>query len=56
MSISAKQVGELRKKLIYDKQMFTGGAKNKNLLRILPPLTISKNQIDAFVVAVKELA
>jgi len=50
------EVGELRKKLIYDKQMFTGGAKNKNLLRILPPLTISKNQIDAFVVAVKELA
>ena len=49
------EVGELRKKLIYDKQMFTGGAKNKKLLRILPPLTIDKEQIDAFVTAVSEV-
>ena len=49
------EVGELRKKLIYDKHMFTGGAKNKKLLRILPPLTIDKEQIDAFVTALTEV-
>src|SRR5690606_4639803 len=31
------EVGELRKKLIFDKHIFTGGSNNKNLLRILPP-------------------
>ena len=49
------EVGDLRKQLIYDKQMFTGGAKNKNLLRILPPLTIQTTEIDRFIEAVKEL-
>jgi len=49
------EVGDLRKKLIYDKLMFTGGAKNKNVLRILPPLTISTQEIDAFIEAVTEL-
>jgi len=47
------EVGELRKQLIYEKHMFTGGAKNKNVLRILPPLTIQTSQIDAFIAAVK---
>jgi len=42
------EVGELRKKLIYDYQIFTGGAMNKKLLRILPPLTIQKEQINHF--------
>ena len=28
------EVGDLRKQLIYDYQIFTGGAMNKNLLRI----------------------
>lgn len=39
-------VGALRKKLIYEHHIFTGGAKNKHVLRILPPLTIQKPQID----------
>ncbi len=47
------EVGELRKKLIYDKNIFTGGAVNKNLLRILPPLTVSKADVDEFIAAVK---
>ena len=42
------EVGDLRKKLIYDYQIFTGGAMNKNLLRILPPLTINKDHINQF--------
>jgi acetylornithine aminotransferase len=49
------EVGELRKKLITEKHIFTGGSNNKNLLRILPPLSISKNEIDVFVEALKEV-
>ncbi|WP_166386373.1 aspartate aminotransferase family protein [Polaribacter sp. 11A2H] len=42
------EVGDLRKKLIYVYHIFTGGAMNKNLLRILPPLTVRKDHIDQF--------
>ncbi len=49
------EVGELRKKLIFEKQIFTGGSNNKKLLRILPPLTITKTQIDEFITALKEI-
>jgi acetylornithine aminotransferase len=49
------EVGEMRKQLIYDHHIFTGGAMNKNLLRILPPLTIKKEHIDTFVSALKEI-
>jgi len=49
------EVGELRKKLIFDKHIFTGGSNNKNLLRILPPLNIKKEQIAFFINALKEL-
>ncbi len=48
------EVGELRKKLIYDHHIFTGGASNKNLLRILPPLTIKSEHVDTFFKALKE--
>ena len=47
-------VSELRKKMIIDKHIFTGSANNKNLLRILPPLTIKKEAIDQFIIALKE--
>ncbi|MEC3905646.1 aminotransferase class III-fold pyridoxal phosphate-dependent enzyme [Tamlana sp. 2201CG12-4] len=42
------EVGDLRKKLIYDYHIFTGGASNKKLLRILPPLTVKKEHINVF--------
>ena len=48
------EVGELRKKLIYDYHIFTGGASNKRLLRILPPLNIKKEHIDQFFEALKK--
>ncbi|MDT0552880.1 aspartate aminotransferase family protein [Urechidicola vernalis] len=48
------EVGELRKKLIYNHHIFTGGAMNKNLLRILPPLTVTTDQIDQFIKALKQ--
>jgi acetylornithine aminotransferase len=41
-------IAELRKKLIYNHKIFTGSAKNPNLLRILPPLTIKKEHLDRF--------
>ncbi len=50
-----EEVGALRKKLIYDAHIFTGGAKNKNVLRILPPLTIGKPEIDQFINALSTI-
>ncbi len=41
-------VSELRKKLIYNQHLFTGGAKDKHVLRILPALNITKKHIDLF--------
>lgn len=49
------EVGELRKKLIYEHHIFTGGAMNKNLLRILPPLSVTKANIDTFINALKSV-
>jgi acetylornithine aminotransferase len=39
-------ISDLRKQLIFNHHMFTGSAKNPNLIRILPPLTIQKKHID----------
>lgn len=39
-------VADLRKRLVYEHKIFTGSAKNPNLIRILPPLTIKKQHID----------
>ena len=47
-------VSAIRKKMIIEKHIFTGGSSNKNLLRILPPLTINKEAIDTFIIALKE--
>lgn len=48
------EVGELRKALIYNHHIFTGGASNKKLLRILPPLNIKKEHINQFFEALKK--
>jgi acetylornithine/N-succinyldiaminopimelate aminotransferase len=47
-------VSALRKKMIVEKHIFTGGSSNKNLIRILPPLTITTDAIDTFIVALQE--
>jgi acetylornithine aminotransferase len=41
-------ISELRKELIFKHQIFTGGAKNPYLIRILPPLTVKKKHIEMF--------
>ncbi len=46
-------VTELRKNLIYEQFIFTGNASQKNLLRILPPLSITSNEINQFIGGLK---
>ncbi len=46
-------VAELRKRLIHKQHIFTGGAKNKNLLRILPALNVDKKDVDFLFDALK---
>jgi len=48
-------VKALREKLIFEYRIFTGGSNNKKLLRILPPLNITKAQINDFITALKEI-
>ncbi|UBM61406.1 aminotransferase class III-fold pyridoxal phosphate-dependent enzyme [Candidatus Sulfidibacterium hydrothermale] len=47
-------VQELRKKLLYEHHILTGSSANPNLLRILPPLSIQREQIAAFPGALKK--
>lgn len=44
-------VSELRKELLFTHKIFTGGSSNLKLLRILPPLTITKSELSLFVKA-----
>jgi acetylornithine aminotransferase len=47
-------VAALRTGLIRKYRIFTGASSNKNVLRILPPLTLKKEQADAFLKSLKE--
>jgi len=47
-------VKDVRNTLLNEYHIFTGASANPNLLRILPPLTITKGQIKAFSEALKE--
>ncbi len=40
----------LRNRLLFEKQIFTGGA-GKNVIRLLPPLSITKEEVDYFIKA-----
>lgn len=46
---------DLKKQLLLDKKVFTGEAK-PNVIRLLPSLAITKEQIDVFLQTVRELA
>lgn len=48
-------VAEIRKILIHKYHIFTGSAANPNVLRILPPLTVTKQHIDHFFEALKKV-
>jgi acetylornithine/N-succinyldiaminopimelate aminotransferase len=45
----------LRDKLVYDYHIFTGSSSNLNLLRILPPLVVTREDVHTFVNALKEI-
>jgi acetylornithine/N-succinyldiaminopimelate aminotransferase len=47
------QLKDLRKKLLYDYNVFTGEAK-PNVIRLLPSLAISKKQVDEFLDALQD--
>lgn len=47
------EVSGLRKQLLFKYHIFTGAASDKKMLRILPPLNISKEEIDSFFGALK---
>ena len=48
-----KEVGALRKELIFNHRIFTGGSSNKNLIRILPPLNVQKKHLDQLIKALQ---
>ncbi len=47
------EVSDLRKRLIYRQHIFTGSAKDKHVLRILPALNIGQEDLDVFFEALK---
>ena len=47
-------IKELRKRLLFDEHIFTG-ASGTNVLRLLPPLVLAKNEADEFVESLKRL-
>ncbi|MCW5515100.1 aspartate aminotransferase family protein [Muriicola sp. Z0-33] len=42
------KIAELRKRLIHNQFLFTGGAKDPHILRVLPALNITKAHLDIF--------
>ncbi|MBI1288864.1 MAG: aminotransferase class III-fold pyridoxal phosphate-dependent enzyme [Flavobacteriales bacterium] len=46
-------VGELRKKLLFEHHIFTGSANDPKVLRILPPLSVTKEELTRFFAALK---
>lgn len=48
------EYASVRNQLLFESHIFTGGAKN-NVMRLLPPLTISKSEIDFFIRELKKL-
>ena len=47
-------VAPLRNKLIREHKIFTGASSDKNVLRLLPPLTLKPEQADTFMVSLKK--
>ncbi|MCB0652267.1 MAG: aspartate aminotransferase family protein [Saprospiraceae bacterium] len=48
-------VKELRSRLLFEHRIFTGSASNPNLLRILPPLNITFEELNGFITALEAL-
>ncbi|MTI89451.1 MAG: aminotransferase class III-fold pyridoxal phosphate-dependent enzyme [Balneolaceae bacterium] len=48
-------VAELRKELLYKHHIFTGSSSNKNVLRLLPPLSAGRKECDQLIEALQEV-
>ncbi len=48
-------VAELRKKMLYEQNVFTGSSSNKNTLRLLPQLNISEKEVHLCIKALKKV-
>ena len=48
----APEYSDIRDKLLFKSHIFTGGAKN-NVMRLLPPLSVKKEEIDIFLKEIK---
>ncbi len=48
-----EKFADLRNQLLFESHIFTGGAKN-NTMRLLPPLSITKEEIDHFITELKK--
>ena len=46
------EFSDVRNRLLFESHIFTGGAKN-GVMRLLPPLSVSKNEIDFFILELK---
>lgn len=46
------ELASVRNKLLFENHIFTGGAKN-NVMRLLPPLSITKEEVDIFLSELK---
>ncbi|MGA9270408.1 MAG: aminotransferase class III-fold pyridoxal phosphate-dependent enzyme, partial [Lutimonas sp.] len=49
------KVAGLRKRMIHEKRIFTGGSSNPRLLRILPPLNVTKSELYHFAESLEAL-
>ena len=49
----AEPIAPLRNKLINEHKIFTGASSDKNVLRLLPPLTLKPEQADIFINSLK---
>ena len=47
-------IAELRRKLLFDKHIFTG-VSGKSMIRLLAPLTLTKDDVDIFIKALEEV-
>ena len=45
----AEPVAPLRNKLIGNHKIFTGASSDKNVMRLLPPLTLKQEHADEFI-------
>ncbi|MGB0346381.1 MAG: aminotransferase class III-fold pyridoxal phosphate-dependent enzyme, partial [Balneolaceae bacterium] len=48
-------IAEMRKRLLYEQNVFTGSSSNKNTLRLLPPLNVGDKEVNQFLEALKKV-